>query len=159
AMEEKRDAAAEQRVPAWAACSAMAVHSHSPDRLNLGATWSCIRLLPAAIWAGDAPGAGAQIAAPKRPREERNCMSRSITHALQPNGEPRCRALPMPRSCAYIFGSCQLISGFPAVRSAALIWEKGLLPKNPVRAESGEGCADCTMTWRLVSTSGTFFCA
>ena len=42
----------------------------------------------------------------------------------------------------YKSGICQSISGLPAAASAALILEKGRLPKNPFEAESGEGCAD-----------------
>ena len=34
--------------------------------------------------------------------------------------------------------------------------EKGLLPKKPLRALRGEGCADSMMTWRVVSMSGFF---
>ena len=39
-------------------------------------------------------------------------------------------------------GICHSIGGFPAFSSAALICENGLLPKKPLRADSGEGCAD-----------------
>lgn len=42
----------------------------------------------------------------------------------------------------YRSGICQSISGLLAARSAALILEKGWLPKKPFEAESGEGCAD-----------------
>ena len=42
----------------------------------------------------------------------------------------------------YKSGICQSISGLSAALSAALILEKGRLPKNPLAAESGDGCAD-----------------
>src|SRR5258706_14699339 len=48
-------------------------------------------------------------------------------------------------AACYRFGSCQSIAGLPAACSAALIFEKGLLPKKPLRADNGEGCADWTM--------------
>jgi len=50
----------------------------------------------------------------------------------------------------------QSISGLPASRKAALILEKGRLPKNPLAADSGEGCADWMIAWRVVLISGTF---
>ncbi len=37
------------------------------------------------------------------------------------------------------FGNCQLISCSPAARNAALAFENGRLPKNPLAAENGEG--------------------
>jgi len=43
--------------------------------------------------------------------------------------------------------------------SAALIRENGRLPKNPFRADSGEGCADLMIVCRVASISGSFFCA
>lgn len=53
-------------------------------------------------------------------------------------------------------GSCQSIAGWPAARSAALMRENGRVPKKPLRAESGEGCADSMITWRLASISALF---
>jgi len=41
-------------------------------------------------------------------------------------------------------GICQSISGLPKPRRTALIWEKGLLPKKPLRADRGEGWTDWT---------------
>jgi hypothetical protein len=45
----------------------------------------------------------------------------------------------------------------PASRSAALIRENGRLPKKPLRAESGEGCADWMIVCRPASISASFF--
>jgi hypothetical protein len=56
-------------------------------------------------------------------------------------------------------GSDQSIGSLPASTSARLIVEKGLLPKNPLRAESGEGCTPLSTVWRVVSMSLSFFCA
>ena len=39
-------------------------------------------------------------------------------------------------------GSCHSISALPASPNAWLIAENGRLPKNPLRAERGDGCAD-----------------
>ena len=44
----------------------------------------------------------------------------------------------------------------PAASSAALALEKGLLPKNPRCAESGDGCGDSMITWRVLSTRSLF---
>ena len=35
--------------------------------------------------------------------------------------------------------------------------ENGRLPKNPLDADSGDGCGDSMTTWRLVSMSAFFF--
>jgi hypothetical protein len=56
-------------------------------------------------------------------------------------------------------GICQSISGLPAARRAWLVRENGRLPKNPRRADNGEGWAELMMTCRSVSISSVFFCA
>ena len=56
-------------------------------------------------------------------------------------------------------GICQSIGGLSAATRASLIFEKGLLPKKPLRAESGEGCADWITVCRVVSIKGNFFWA
>jgi hypothetical protein len=43
--------------------------------------------------------------------------------------------------------------------NAALMREKGRLPKKPLLADSGDGCADAMMACRDASISGSFFCA
>ena len=49
---------------------------------------------------------------------------------------------PEGGSRVYLTGRHQSIGSWPAVRSAALTAENGRLPKNPVLADSGEGCGD-----------------
>ena len=46
-------------------------------------------------------------------------------------------------------GMRQSTGSRPAATSAALVRENGRLPKKPLRADSGDGCADSMMTWRL----------
>src|SRR5262245_48403787 len=55
--------------------------------------------------------------------------------------------------------SRQSISACPSWRKPALILETGLLPKNPLWAESGDGCTDWMIVWRVASISRAFFCA
>ena len=54
-------------------------------------------------------------------------------------------------------GMRQSISGLPTAASASLIAEKGRLPKNPLRADSGEGCAEAMIVCFVVSISSLFF--
>src|SRR5205807_8475100 len=53
-------------------------------------------------------------------------------------------------------GMDQSTGSRPAATRAALARENGRLPKNPLRADSGEGWADSMTTWRDVSTSPFF---
>src|SRR5579859_2328672 len=69
---------------------------------------------------------------------------------------PRTHTPVLPHSHTQMSGSCQSISLLPASRKAALILLKGRLPKKPERADSGEGCADSMIVWRLESISPTF---
>ena len=50
----------------------------------------------------------------------------------------------------------QSIGSRPAAISASLARENGRLPKNPLRADSGDGWADSMTTWRDVSMSAFF---
>ncbi|CAM5561155.1 hypothetical protein SGRI78S_03161 [Streptomyces griseus subsp. griseus] len=55
-------------------------------------------------------------------------------------------------------GIRQSIGWCPWAATASLICVKGREPKN-FFAESGEGCAPFTTTWRSSSIRGSFFCA
>src|SRR5690606_40926341 len=53
--------------------------------------------------------------------------------------------------------SDQSIGFCPSASSSALILENGRLPKNPLFADSGEGCGAVMIAWRVVSISAVFF--
>src|SRR5207237_2249329 len=59
-------------------------------------------------------------------------------------------------SAAERAGMLQSIGSRPAAISASLARENGRLPKNPLRADSGDGWADSMTTWRDVSMSAFF---
>src|SRR5207302_11254028 len=59
-------------------------------------------------------------------------------------------------SAAERAGIVQSTGSRPAAMSASLAREKGRLPKNPLRADSGEGWADSMITCRSVSISAFF---
>ena len=59
-----------------------------------------------------------------------------------------CISSPMPDDMAKInhrLGICQFIGFSPTASKKAFTLENGLLPKNPLNADNGLGCADSTM--------------
>ena len=55
----------------------------------------------------------------------------------------------------YWSGMRQSMGSRPASTRAALARENGRLPKKPLAADSGDGCADSMTTWRVVSISAS----
>src|SRR5919202_1207985 len=60
------------------------------------------------------------------------------------------------RSAAVRAGIDQSTGSRPAATRAALARENGRLPKNPLRADSGDGWADSMITWRDASIRAFF---
>ncbi len=56
-------------------------------------------------------------------------------------------------------GSCQSMGAFPEASSARFTAEKGLLPKKPLFADSGDGWTPLITRWREASMRPSFFCA
>ena len=62
-----------------------------------------------------------------------------------------------PRRCQHLTGSAQSTASRLAATSASLARVNGLLPKKPLRADRGDGCAEQIVTCRDVSMSSHFF--